>query len=65
VSSVPAGSVATLRGPDTATYGTATAGVTGSLVLDAPVGGGTAFVRAEVRDPAGAMVALTNPIFLV
>jgi hypothetical protein len=64
VTGLPAGSVATLRGPDTATYATATADAAGALVLDAAVTGGTAFVRAEVRDPAGAMVALTNPVFL-
>jgi hypothetical protein len=66
-SGVPAGSVATLLGPDKLTWGTATADASGALVLDADVPGGTAFVRAEVRSGAGAkdpMVALTNPIFL-
>ena len=67
VSGVPAGSVATLKGPAQATYGAAAADASGSLVLDGLVPGGTAFVRAEVRrdaQPTSAMVALTNPIFL-
>jgi len=67
VSGVPAGSVATLKGPAQATYGAAAADAGGSLVLDGLVPGGTAFVRAEVRrdaQPTSAMVALTNPIFL-
>ena len=66
-SGLPTGSVATLLGPGTATYGTAEAGDDGVLRLDAAVPGGTAFVRAEVRTGPGRsdpMVALTNPIFL-
>lgn len=62
VTGVPVGSVATLRGPGTTVFGTATADASGALALDA--GADAAFVRAEVRDPAGAMVALTNPVFL-
>lgn len=62
VTGIAAGCVATLRGPGATTYGTAVADGSG-LVLDAAVPGGTAFVRAEVRQGT-AMVALTNPIFL-
>lgn len=58
------GAVATLFGPGAATYGTAAADASGALVLEASVPGGTAFVRAEIRDSGGAMVALTNPVFL-
>lgn len=58
------GCVATVLGP-ALTYGTASASG-GTVVLDATVPGGTAFVRAEVRraSPTGQMVALTNPILL-
>lgn len=62
VTGVPVGSVATLLGPGTATYGAAAADASGTVVLDATADG--AFVRAEVRDASGAMVALTNPAFL-
>lgn len=64
---VPAGSVATLIGPDTATYGAAAAGASGAVTLEAAVPGGTRFVRAEIRQGPGTadpMVALTNPILL-
>ncbi len=61
---VPAAAVATLLGPGAAAFGTGVADAAGNLTLDATVPGGTAFVRAEIRDAAGAMVALTNPIFL-
>lgn len=59
------GCLATLLGPAAATYGTASASG-GTVVLDATVPGGTAFVRAEVRRGSltGQMVALTNPIML-
>jgi hypothetical protein len=64
VTGVPAGAVATLIGPGTTTYGApVAAGADGVLLLERPVPGGTAFVRAEVRH-GDAMVALTNPIFL-
>jgi hypothetical protein len=62
VTGVPVGSVATLLGPGTTTFGTATADAAGTVVLDASADG--AWVRAEVRDATGAMVALTNPVFL-
>lgn len=62
VTGVPVGSVATLLGPGAVTHGTATADASGSLTLEASADG--AFVRAEVRDAGGAMVALTNPVFL-
>lgn len=62
VTGVPVGSVATLLGPGTATYGAAAADASGAVGVDATADG--AFVRAEVRDAAGAMVALTNPVFL-
>lgn len=61
-----AGCVATLLGPGPgAVLGTAVASGD-AITLDASVPGGTAFVRAEVRrgSDTGAMVALTNPIFL-
>ena len=62
VTGVPAGAVATLLGPGTAVLGTTVADASGTVTLDASAE--TGFVRAEVRDPAGAMVALTNPVFL-
>src|SRR6478609_5503185 len=58
VTGVPAGAVATLLGPGTAVLGTTVADASGTVTLDASAE--TGFVRAEVRDPAGAMVALTN-----
>jgi len=67
VTGVAPGCVATLIGPGTATYGTATADAAGQLLLEQVVPAGTAFVRAEVRQTGSAkaaMVALTNPIFL-
>jgi hypothetical protein len=63
VSGVPTGGTATLIGPGTAKYGTATTDADGVLVIDAVVAGGTAFVRAEIKQ-GSTMVALTNPIFL-
>jgi hypothetical protein len=63
VSGVAPGCIATLIGPGTATYGAATAGPDGTILLEETVPGGTAFVRAEVRQGT-VMVALTNPIFL-
>jgi hypothetical protein len=65
VTGVP-GCTATLIGPGVTTFGTAVA-VDGTITLDAVVPGGTAFVRAEVRNgttSTSQMVALTNPIFL-
>lgn len=57
------GCVATLIGPGAnVTYGAAPA-TGGAITLDATVPGGTAFVRAEIRNGT-TMVALTNPIFL-
>lgn len=65
VSGVPDGAVANLIGPGPASglplaVGTA---VGGAITLDHTAPGGTAWVRVEVRS-AGAMVAMTNPIFL-
>ncbi|MFC7492703.1 MULTISPECIES: CehA/McbA family metallohydrolase [unclassified Nocardioides] len=64
VTGVPVGSVATLIGPGATTYGApVVAGADGAVLVERSVPGGTAFVRAEVRQ-GDAMVAMTNPIFL-